>query len=44
MSEISDRRWALIESLMPSANGRAMLYRAHRQVVEGVLYRCGMAW
>lgn len=44
---LDDAQWARIEPLMPSSEGcRGRPFRAHRQVVEGIIYRfrTGTAW
>lgn len=44
---VSDRAWALIESLLPSSVGkRGGRWRDHRQVIEGIVwrYRTGSPW
>ena len=44
---LDDAQWDLIEPLLPpQRSGRGRPMRAHRQVVEGVIYRyrCGIAW
>ena len=44
---LSDRQWELIESYMPSCDGRrGRRFRDHRLVVEGIIYRyrTGIAW
>jgi transposase len=44
---LTDAQWALIEPLLPSSKGKASrLFRDHRQVEEGILfrYRTGCPW
>lgn len=45
--ELTDRQWALLESLLPSCEGkRGRRFRDHRQVLEGIVfrYRTGCSW
>lgn len=44
---LTDAQWELIEPLLPSSDGRrGRLFRDHRQVLEGNIYRyrTGIAW
>jgi transposase len=44
---LTDEQWARIEPLMPFLDGqKSRLFRDHRQVVEGIIYRLrtGIAW
>jgi transposase len=44
---LSDVQWARIEPLMPCSDGqRGRPFRAHRRVVEGIIfrYRAGLPW
>ncbi|MGI8699001.1 MAG: transposase, partial [Mycobacteriales bacterium] len=46
-AEISDAVCTRIEPLMPNSDGlRGRPFREHRQVVEGIAFRCrtGVAW
>ena len=37
---LSDDMWARVEPVLPSSDGRqGRLFRDHRQVIEGVIYR-----
>lgn len=37
---LDDAQWTRIEPLMPSSQGhRGRLFRDHRQVIEGIVYR-----
>lgn len=44
---LTDAEWVRIEPLMPSSDGqRGRPFRAHREVVEGIIYRfrAGVPW
>ena len=47
LAVLDDAAWARIEPLMPSSEGqRGRPFRAHREVIAGIIYRLrtGIAW